>query len=177
MDKQLSPVGSPDRQRQSQHKIIMRSAPGAKGPTAAIGDSGAKILQLGAQGWSIGQLLLDLQPAIMQEGLHLTDEDQLRYVVNTTLVDELVIAGGDRDLYRVQAIAAEQIGDRAAHAGQVEHQLRAATKRLLEKEATGMLDDARIGRVERQPLQITTLENRLGAVLNPPDRGKSGRVD
>jgi hypothetical protein len=126
MDKQLSPGGPPDRQRHGQHKIIMRpeSFTFTKRPAAAIDAGGAEILQLGAQDRSVAQLLLDLQPAILQQGLHLTNEDRLGDVVNAALVNECVP-------YGVQAM--KQIRDGTANAGQVEHQLRAAAnaQRLL----------------------------------------------
>src|SRR5215472_11284590 len=91
--------------------------------------------------------------------------------------DRFPTASGDRHSDRVQTLGAEQIGDRTTDTGQIEHQFGMAEKGLLLKQPTGVLDDCRVRCVERQPLQMTALEERLPTILEAMHRGEGGGID
>src|SRR6266481_1812581 len=112
-----------------------------------------KILQLANQRLGLGQLLLDLQPPLVQQRLQPADERQLRHAADHAAA-RLDRTPGDQHPDRRDAGIGEEIEYRSADARAVDDELRVGH---LAEQPPDMGDDAGIGCAQRHALEMPDL--------------------
>ena len=78
-------MGAPHRDRERKNEVVVFSGPGVEGQMPGRGEFNTETLQFADQGLGFRQLLLDFQPAFVQQGLQPRNERQLRHAADRTV--------------------------------------------------------------------------------------------
>ena len=100
----------------------MFSGPGVEGQMPGRGEFNTETLQFADQGLGFRQLLLDFQPAFVQQGLQPRNERQLRHAADRT-VTRVGCPSRDQHAQRRNPRIGEHLKNGLPHARNIDHQL------------------------------------------------------